>query len=195
MAKYEYGRIRVLAEKLKAAGVSERTAALILEGGEDIGAHASGARQAEWMKQAMIKMNRLLDRETRQAVREACACCLTGKRLAISRQIAHENATLEARIAAANEATLVFGHSVAPQEDGQILVRFQEEGNPEYRCACLPHAQGPVSVTYCYCCGGQVKHHLQSALGVKLACTVRSSALSSGGTLPCTFLFRIVDAA
>lgn len=143
------------------------------------------------MKEAMLRMDNLLDRETRYAVREACACCLGGKRLKIAKGISRANENLEDRIKAANEARYVFGHSVTMMEDGRILVCFWPEGLTEYRCVCLPKAKEPLSITYCYCCGGHVKHHLQIALGQKLACKVRFSAVSSGGKKPCTFIFSM----
>ena len=111
----------------------------------------------------------------------------------ISKGIAKENESLDERIKAANEATFVFGHSVTMMENGEILVSFAVEGVDHYRCYCLPKAEKPLPITYCYCCGGHVKHHLQIALGRDLDCTVRSSALSSGGKKPCTFSFRIKE--
>lgn len=189
--KYEYGRIAKLAEELEAAGIAQEVIDQIMEGGDAVRRSTSPEEKAQWMREAMRRMDGLLDKETRYAVREACACCLGGKRLKISKQITKENETLEDRIRAANEAKFVFGHSVTTQEDGRILVRFSPEGQSEYRCVCLPKAQKPLPITYCYCCGGHVKHHLQTALGRRLACKVRSSALSSGGKEPCTFLLTI----
>ena len=133
-------------------------------------------------------MNKLL-----YAVREACACCLGGKRLKIVKGISREYETLEDRIKAANEAKFVFGHSVTMMEDGRILVCFSPEGLTQYGCTCLPQAKEPLPITYCYCCCGHMKHHLQIALGRKLACTVRSSALSIGGRKPCIFIFHIKE--
>jgi len=78
-------------------------------------------------------------------------------------------------------------------ENGEILVRFAPEGLDRYRCVCLPKAEKPLPITYCYCCGGHVKHHLQIALGRNLDCTVLSSALSSAGQRPCKFSFRTTD--
>ena len=109
----------------------------------------------------------------------------------MSKQIARDNETLEDRIKAANEANYVG--NVSMTEDGEILARFSLQSQAPYRCNCLPKAKEPLPITYCYCCGGHVKHHLQTALGRDLACTVRSSALSSGGKKPCTFSFRIKE--
>jgi len=189
MRTYEYHRIKELAQRLKEAGIDRRTIDQIMEGGEDIRRSTKPEKKAEWMRGAMIGMNRLLDRQTRNRVREACACCLGGRRLKISRAIAQENETLQNRIKAANEASYVG--SVSMGENGEILVRFAPEGLDRYRCVCLPRAQKPLPITYCYCCGGHVKHHLQIALGRSLDCTVLSSALSSGGRRPCTFRFTI----
>jgi len=189
MRTYEYHRIKELAQRLKEAGIDRRTIDQIMEGGEDIRRSTKPEKKAEWMRGAMIGMNRLLDRQTRNRVREACACCLGGRRLKISRAIAQENETLQNRIKAANEASYVG--SVSMGENGEILVRFAPEGLDRYRCVCLPRAQKALPITYCYCCGGHVKHHLQIALGRSLDCTVLSSALSSGGRRPCTFRFTI----
>jgi len=141
----------------------------------------------------MNRMDALLDEPTRYKVRESCACCLGGKRQEMSKVIGQQYDTLKDRIKAANEARFVFGHSVTMQDDGRVLVSFFPEGQESYRCVCLPKAKGPVSITYCYCCGGHVKHHLQNALQKKLSMEVRSSALESEGKRGCTFLFTIEE--
>jgi hypothetical protein len=193
MKNYEYHRIGHLAEQLEVAGIDEGMIDRIMEGGEDILRKTSPEKKADWFRGAMIRMNKLLDNETRKVVREGCACCLGGQRLKISKGIAQENDFLEDRIKAANEAKFVFGNSVTMTENGEVVVRFFPAGLDQYRCVCLPKAKEPLPITYCYCCGGHVKHHLQIALGRELDCTVLSSALSSGGKKPCTFSFKIVE--
>lgn len=193
MNRYEYHRIGKLAEQLEVAGIDRGIIDRIMEGGEEILRKTSLEKKADWLRGAMLRMNTLLDSKTRNTVREACACCLGGKRLEISRRIAKDNDSLEERIEAANREPLVFGDSVAMMENGEIQARFFPEGLDHYRCVCLPKAREPLSITYCYCCGGHVKHHLQIALGRNLDCTVHSSALSSGGKFPCTFSFRIKE--
>ena len=191
MKNYEYHRIGELAKQLKVAGVDKKIIDQIMEGGEEILRKTSPEKKADWMREAMFRMNRLLDMKTRKAVREGCACCLGGKRLKISKEIAGENKTLEERVKAANEAKYVG--DIAMMENGEILVRFFPEGLDHYRCVCLPKAKEPIPITYCFCCGGHVKHHLQIALGKELDCTARSSALSSGGKKPCVFSFKVKD--
>ncbi len=195
MKTYEYARIRVLAQSMAESGIDPGTAARILEGGELVRRGTKPEGKADWMRAAMRRMDALLDTQTRRRVRERCACCLGGKRLEISKSIARENASLDERIRAANGAKLVFGHSVTREADGGVVVRFRPEGEASYACVCLPQAKAPLPITYCYCCGGHVKHHLQTALGRKLECTVLSSALASGGKRPCAFRFRLVEQA
>ncbi|MBI2299444.1 MAG: hypothetical protein HYU66_10970 [Armatimonadetes bacterium] len=190
---YQDGRIHKLAGQLEGAGVAPEVAGEILAGGEAVVKATPPAAKAAWFRGAMERMDALLDEATRHRVRERCACCLGGKRLEISRGIAREHASLEERLQAANEAKFVFGHAVSRQDNGRILVEFAPAGLERYDCVCLRQAGEPISATYCYCCGGHAKHHLQIALGRKLECTVRSSALSSGGREACTFVFGMVD--
>jgi hypothetical protein len=189
MANYEYARIKMLAEGLAGVAVPENIAAQILEGGEAIVRATSSTERANWLRGAMERMDSLLDERTRRAVREACACCLGGERLKLSRAIAKNHATLPDRIAAANDVHYVFGHSVTAERDGRLLVLFR----PEHKCFCIHEPDQRMSETYCYCCGGHIKHHLQIALGVKLECEVRSSARASEGKEPCSFLYTILD--
>ncbi len=191
MKNYEYHRIGELAKQLAEAKVKPAIIDQIMEGGRDILRKTSPEKKADWMRGAMRRMNKLLPLKTRKIVREGCACCLGGRRLKTSKTIASENATLEERIKAANAANYVG--SITLQADGEILARFNLQKQPPYRCYCLPQAQKPLPITYCFCCGGHVKHHLQIALGRELDCTTISSALSSGGQYPCTFSFKIKE--
>ncbi len=191
MKKHEYNRIEVLARQLEKAEVDPGTIDRIMEGGENILRKTTPAKKADWMREAMLRMNKLLDLKTCKTVREACACRLTGQPLKASQAIARENNTLEDRIKAANKAISVYGGCVSMQENGEVLMRFGPEGLDHYRCPCLPGADKPLPVTYCFCCGGHVKYHLQISLGRELDYTIRSTALSSGGKLPCIFSLRI----
>ena len=154
---------------------------------------ATQLEKADWMREAMIRMDMLLDLKTRKTVREACACRLTGRPLKASQAIARENKSLKDRIKAANEAFSVFGGCVRMQGNGKVLVRFAPEGLDRYRCACLRGADKPLPLSYCFCCGGHVRYHLQISLGWEMDYTIRSTALASGGKLPCTFIFRMKE--
>ena len=192
MQDYEESRVRKLAAALQKQGVPADVRERILEGGIEVRRGCSKEERAAWLFGAMERMDRELDFETRRAVRERCACCLGGKRATISRAIARDNETLGERVRAANEARFVFGHSVTEVEDGMVLVQFFPDGLMAYDCPCLPLLTQPISITYCYCCAGHVKRHIQMALGRKVEVRVASSALSSGGSEPCRFLCRLL---
>lgn len=185
-------RVVALHSNMHTAGVAPEVISEVMAGGEAIRSKTSNKAKAAWFHDAMERMDRLVEAETRQAVREACACCLGGKRLKLSKAIARDHDTLEARVAAANETPAVFGYSVTQQEDGSIVVAFDAD-KPSYRCVCLSKAEEPISITYCLCCGGHIKHHLQIALGRTLHMEAVTSALASDGADPCTFRFTLLD--
>lgn len=193
MKNYEYRHIRKLAEQLDIAGIDREIIDQIMQGGETILKATPPEKKADWLRVAMTRMDNLLDLPTRKAIREGCACRVGRSTTKVSQGVAKDNATLEARIAAANKLFMVFGGGVWMQDNGEIIVRFAPEGLESYHCSCLPKAEKPISMTYCYCGGGSVKHHLQISLGKKLNYTIRSTALSSGGKHPCTFSFRIKE--
>jgi hypothetical protein len=193
MKTCEFHRIGQLAAQLKKAGIEKEIIDEIMEGGEKILRKTAPAKKADWMRGAMLRMERLLDLETRKAVREAGACRLTGRPLKSSQAIAEQYQSLEDRIKAADAALSVYGGCVEMQANGEVLVRFAPEGLEHYRCACLPGADKPLPVTYCYCCGGHVKYHHRISLGRELDYTIRSTALSSGGKLPCAFILKFKD--
>jgi hypothetical protein len=187
--KVPYGRVTTLRDKLQDASIDAEVIAEIMQGGDEIVQTLPPKIKAAWMKAAMLRMDRLLDAQTRHSVREACACCLGGKRQELSKAIAQQYQTLDERIAAADHTPFVFGHSVSLQPDGKVLVSFAAARQERYDCPCLRHADVPMPVTYCYCCGGHVKHHLQNALARPLTVEVLYTALSTGWKQPCTFLF------
>ena len=191
MNNYEYHRIGELAKQLAEAKVESEIIDQIMAGGKDILRKTSSEKKADWMRGAMLRMNKFLPLTIRKAVREGCACCLGGKRQKMSKTIASENATLEERIKAANAANYVG--SVTQAADGELIVRFNLQKVPPYRCYCLPQAKKPLPITYCFCCGGHVKHLLQIALGRELDCTTISSALSSRWQKSCTFSLQIKE--
>jgi hypothetical protein len=141
MPTYEYGRIRTLEEKLINAGVDAGIIAEIMAGGSEIRAGAKPEKKSDWLHDAMLRMDDLLDEETRHAVRAACACCLGGKRHKLAQEIYQNYGSFEERVRAANETPYVFGHSVTLQEDGQVLVSFFPESE-SYRCALSAKSQG-----------------------------------------------------
>lgn len=193
MKEYGYGRIERLYDSLVAHGVDESIINEIMEGGKEITEKTKQEQKAQWFHDAMIKMDRLLPENERREIRENCACCLGGKRLQLSKQIAKNYSTLEERISAANKTNYVFGNGVQREKDGTLTVSFFPDNLDSYQCVCLRKANAPISETYCYCCAGHIKHHLQNALGRRFSSKLITSALSSGGKTGCKFSYTIVE--
>ncbi len=192
MGNYKYHRIGKLAKQLEIAKIDRAIFDQIMEGGEEVRKKPSLEEKTDWFRGAMVKMDVLLDIETRKAVREGCACYLGGQKSRACKKIVQENESLEERIKAVNNLKYICG-SVTMKPNGDIIACGDTDIRYYRKCVCLPEAKEPLSITYCYCCGGHVKHHLQTALGRKLEGTVIASALSSGGKKPCTFRFRISE--
>ncbi len=190
MKKYKYNRIGILAEQLEIAGIEQNIIDRIMEGGEEIGAKPAPEIKADWFRGAMKKMDKLIDIETRKVIREGCACCLGGQKEKACKKIVQEYESVEERIKAVSAKKYICG-AVVLKENGEIITCAEPDNKYYGKCVCLPGAKEPISITYCYCCGGHIKHHLQTALGCELDGTVVASPLSSGGKHPCTFSFRI----
>jgi hypothetical protein len=176
--------------------IDEKVTAAIFEGYERINDGAKKETRAAFFMQAMQRMDALLDDETRQAVRDACACSKGGWRLKAVQKLTGETAgkSLEEKLQALWQIKYI-GKPVL-NADGTITAGIGDEGG--FECPC-PVFNGldlkePVSKTYCYCCAGHFRFHYQIALGKKLVTqTVLSSILESGGEKPCRFVYAVVD--
>ena len=118
MKNYEYRHIKKLAEQLEITKIDREKIDQIMEGGETILKSTLPEKKAEWLGEAMARMDKLLDLPTRKAVREGCACRVGRQSGKVSQAIAKDNATLEARIAATNKTFMVFGGNVWKLELG-----------------------------------------------------------------------------
>ncbi len=185
--KYEYGKIDNLHKALETEGIDEKCIAAIMEGGEKIRQRDKAQVKADWLKGAMMRLAEHVPASKIQPIRESCACCTGGKRDKESKAILKNNPDLKSRVEAANKNHFVFGHSVKQLANSSFEVCFFTE-QQAYRCPCLRNVKGAFPISYCMCCGGHVKHHLQNALGLKLKVKVKQSVLSSGGSKPCTFI-------
>lgn len=191
MEAKEYHQVRKLRRELAKSGVSAEVTAVIMEGRGAVYDNSSTGEKSHWMAEAMRRMDSLLDYETRRRVREGCSCCLGGKRREAMRAVAKEGGSIEERLEAVERAQIV--PYVRLQPDGRIVARFGPEGPATFDCPCLRQAEERISLTYCQCCGGHVRRHLQTALERKLSCEVVSSILNSGGREVCTFLLTVED--
>ncbi|MDD4663939.1 MAG: DUF6144 family protein [Caldisericia bacterium] len=184
--KYPFGRIEVLYRELLNHKIDPSVIDQIMDGGEKVDRNTSLTKKAEWIKQAMDKMDKLIEKDLRYKVREKCACCTGGLRLKAMKKIAASGASTEDRIKEINRIHM-FGLSTEP-EGTKIHVTFGEPGS---KCVCTPKgSKEPVSITWCYCCKGHVHKLLEVALEQKLTGKVICSSCSGGEN--CQFEFEII---
>ncbi|MDR0399511.1 MAG: hypothetical protein LBH51_01035 [Treponema sp.] len=186
---YEYGKIEDLYQSLIKNGIDEDIRGKIMQSGELIKKTSKYETRAEWFFHAMNVMDELLDEETKKTVREDCACCLEGKRKKLCRDANKNYRTTEERINAINKTHYVFGHEIKIIGEGIYEVSFFDEKIPEKRCSCLKVIMDrEMSKTYCYCCGGHIKHHLETVLGKRVNVEMAASALTTMGKKGCRFI-------
>ena len=80
-------------------------------------------------------MDKLIDIETRKAVREGCACYLGGQKARACRKIMEENESLEERIEAVNKLKYICG-SVEMKPNGEIIACGDTDLRYFRKCVC-----------------------------------------------------------
>lgn len=177
MDKKIFGRVRDLDKNLEKEGVDPAVRAKIMEGGDQVLNTLNPKIKAQWLADAMDRMDALLPEDLRFKVREDSACCTGGKRLEIMKGIAKMNLPLEEAVKEVHKSK-IFAYKV--ELDGnRINVDFGGS-----QCVCSPKFAGRnVSKTYCHCCKGHVLRLMEVGLGRKpLRGDVVTSACSGTGT-------------
>ena len=144
------------------------------------------------------QMDKLLSPEQCLSIMERQGCCKTGKSDIANRNfgLEHVGKSIEEKIKLLSKAEIPYSVPCELNKNGTLTVFWGsgEEGN--YKCVCYGIKKLSESVkipqTYCGCCGGHVRYHLQNALGVNLRLKeIVSSAKDSNGKNRCEFLFEI----
>lgn len=184
---YKYGKIGKLAQSLSDNGMDPAIIQLIMKDGDKIKQTDKNEKKAEWFFNAMKIMDKELGIGERQKIREDCACCLGGKRNEVCKRINKKYCDTADRISAANDARLVFGNAVKEKGKGVYEVSFFPDDAEMKTCPCMKGLKEAMPITYCYCCGGHVRHHLETVLGKKLSVKVLETVLSTEGEKGCRF--------
>ncbi|MCL2488830.1 MAG: hypothetical protein FWE80_09125 [Oscillospiraceae bacterium] len=154
----------------------------------------------------ITRMEDTLDADTVHSMLDSCGCgggkeyikqCeKTGKEIA--------GRTLEAKITYLNTDT----EKLLLNTDGTLTATLSYTDNGEYRCLCSAAVKNGVKVsdlaavsdgrvmplTYCFCCAGSMRRHLQLQLGAALRTKeIISSPINSKGEKPCAFVFEFYD--
>lgn len=189
-----------LKRSLKKHDVDNAIIQEIYEGYEAIEDKSPKKIKIQFMRRAMEILDRCFDFDERCAIIDNCACCLGGLRQKNINKfidtIEGQNMTLAKKIQALRES-LLFSETTRLNTDGTITdgVYYRVDGQYKCACTCLSKEviEEPISSTYCLCCAGHFRHHLQNALDIKLkTIKVVSSPLESLGEKPCEFVFKVI---
>jgi len=157
------------------------------------------------------RMDELLDHDTKYRVLDACACC-TKTSKARDKQCKEYGKTmadkpLEEKVKGLGGIN--FG-GITLNDDKTLTVSFCWIIDGKRYCSCgavdvpiiasklllqkknLAVDDRVMPLSYCYCCAGHFRYHLQNALQVKLKTKeIVSSPINSKGERPCEFIFEI----
>jgi hypothetical protein len=153
------------------------------------------------------RMEKLLEPEITHEILDSCGCG-GGKEFGdFCKRIGKENAgkSLADKIAHIN-ATSEDYENVTLNEDGTLTSTWSFGEAGKHNCLCSAAVKRNVTVadsakaggevmplTYCFCCAGSGRRHLQLKLGAELRTKeIVSSPINSGGAEPCRVTFEII---
>ena len=190
-----------LKKSLEEHNIEEKIIMEIYKGYEDIKDNSSKKIKVPFMRRAMNILDENFDYDRRYEIIDNCACCLGGTTeknvKKFVKSINSQNLLLSEKVEALRKEH-PFQNSTVLNEDGTITdgIYYKVDGNYKCACGCVSKEKlaEPISSTYCLCCAGHFRHHMQNALGIKLKTKkVASSALESLEKEPCVFVFEIIE--
>jgi hypothetical protein len=150
------------------------------------------------------RMEKLLDPEITYQILDSCACGIGVKEIKGIKEI--EADTLKEKInKIAYLGDFHSDWSVSLHQDNTLTAGWTIKENDNYACVCssvvnngvkvkdLLHENRSMPFTYCFCCAGHCRRHLQKLLDIQLRTReVVSSPINSKGQKPCEFIFEII---
>ncbi|SHJ48286.1 hypothetical protein SAMN02745248_00258 [Hathewaya proteolytica DSM 3090] len=150
------------------------------------------------------RMEKLLSPEIIYEILDSSACATSKKELNGIKKIEAE--TLQKKIA--NIALLGDFHAdwnVVLNEDNTLTAGWVIKENDGFACVCtstvnkklkvrdITHENRTMPLTYCLCCAGHCRQHLEKLLDIQLKTKeIVSSPINSKGQKPCEFIFHII---
>jgi hypothetical protein len=156
----------------------------------------------------ITQMEKLLEPDMYHDILDSCACRGSKNFIKQFEKIGKEIAdwTLSEKIDHVNSISSE-SEKIVLNEDGTLTVRWSFENGEKYKCICGAAVKTGVRVaqladgngedamplSYCYCCAGSGRRHLQLQLGVELKTKeIISTPINSKGEKQCEFIFEIV---
>ena len=150
------------------------------------------------------RMESLLDPKIVYKILDSCACGTSRKWIAGIKAMKSE--TLAEKIEEIGRlGDFHSGWIIGINPDNTLTAGWHIKENESFVCACtaivdrktkvrdLPIVGRVMPLTYCFCCAGHCRQHLQKLLDIKLRTKeIVSSPINSTGREPCEFIFEII---
>jgi len=154
------------------------------------------------------RMENLIDSDMMHEILDSCACGGGQEFLKQCKKIGKDLAgkTLEEKIDYLNNYIL-HSEKIILNGNSLLTVTFLYKENEKYKCVCSAVVKKGMMVynltedtdnstmplSYCFCCAGSFRRHLQLQLGIKLKTKeIVSSPINSKGQKPCEFIYEIL---
>jgi len=189
--------LKKIGESLKHHGIAQEAIGSLLGSQEGLPLLGRKAAAAARLAEAVARMDGALPEEDLIEIMGWCACCTGGKRADDCKAYRNKTTDLDLKARVEGLSVVRFMGNPRLNEDGTISAFISWKSGESYLCPC-PCFSGlkmkdAVSKTYCLCCAGHFRHHYINALGVELRTIgVVSSALNSGGRMPCEFSYQLI---
>lgn len=190
MTKIDTGMIKEIEGNVERF-TGKKMADKVMEGSEQISSSTSKIKIAEWVKEAIGKLDKLADKKTRNKIMENCGynCSIVNKRVIEKAKARREKYKSIDEFIEAEERNPMAGTRI--KRDGNILYQFYapQSYTRKMRCFCsllrrLP-ADERVSITYCQCSKGFVKKFWEGVLEKPVRVEIMQSVVS--GAPECKF--------
>lgn len=159
------------------------------------------------------RMDEMLAPDVKYKILDLCACCTKSSK---SHKIAKDYGRVMAEKSLQEKinglaGAVFYADCVTLNNDNTLTVHFCWDVNGNKTCSCCdikaPIIAGKLlaknkkvavddrvmPLSYCFCCAGHFRYHLQNALGIKLKTKeIVSSPINSKGEKPCEFILEIV---
>ena len=155
-----------------------------------------------------LRMEKLLDHDMMRQILESCGCLGGKEYLKQCEKVGKEMAgkALEEKLDTINNEDHDF-YTMTLNDDNTLTIKMCFKGDGKYRCSCSAAVKNGVKVSdialsddrvmplsYCFCCAGSSRLHLELKLGMKLKTKeIISSPINSKGEKPCSFIFEIIE--
>jgi hypothetical protein len=132
--------------------VDDATREAIMEGSESLRSASGPQRKATWVKNAMERMDFMLDEKTRIEVMERCSCDFEARKR-VARRIYEESSDIDDFIEQ-------LGNRCNKLERvGNILYSIKTEGCD---CGWVRATKTPISPTFCHCAKGYIAKYFEA---------------------------------